>query len=273
MPAKLFCANFLPAKSSIAGAGREITAVPARAAAEAVRGIRLLPLMLPLIALLFAAAALPSAVCAANSQYRMVKDGSVPTGKNYVALKAGTLVVVNEKGHVLEGTLSKSQFVSFARGSARFKEGTKIVLNDSGHLLYGTLLANETIFNGRNFFRYKAVTEVFFDKDGNLRQGTLLGDQVVGTNAQRCFFRGGYPVEFKHAGFIARGTLAADQELTNGHFSLFYKKETEAFFDSDGNITSGVLLYPERLYTAGGAAKVFPAGTRVIYDRRGFVKN
>lgn len=206
----------------------------------------------------------PAGEVLAARSYRISEEVSLPTGKGHVVLLPGSIVTVNQKGHVVKGTLSKDQFVNAARITMRFKAGTEIVLSDAGNVLKGTILANETIPNGRHFFRYMGGTEIILDENGYVLTGKLIANQLATTaNGQKCLIKAGATVTFA-GGFVKSCVLAQTQSFSNGVFVTGYLSDTEIFFNGGGLVTSGVLAENQIIH-----GKQYYKGDRIRFNKNG----
>jgi len=185
--------------------------------------------------------------------------------------KKGTTVILNERGEVLEGTLTDSvrfycvplkyevDGIRYLKScSYEFKADTKVTINDKGEVVKGTLGHNrgEWIWvplSDNSSLEVPPLTEVSFHPNGILATGTL------GTH---------FNTYLRPVGWIRLLT----KDLTDSKSGFVeFKAGTAIELNDKGEVTKGTLNLDAKLLSPSGNIQVYEAGSTVEFDDKGVV--
>ncbi|MBP2652018.1 MAG: hypothetical protein H6Q74_2843 [Firmicutes bacterium] len=239
----------------------------------------LLRMLTGVILVVFLVIGYNAGVNAATTTKTLVNDTRiVPPGRISVIgipeFKKGTTVILNEKGEVMEGTLTSYTDLPCVGGAPFY---------------YGSYFANDQSLIPNRILNFKPGTKVTFNEKGEVTKGTINGAFVfipidlVNT----VWVQDGTEVSFHENGVLSTGILHTStyfrplgwvkfinennsENLIAPGFVLF-KGGAQIAINDKGEVIKGTLNNDTKLISSSGNIKVYEAGTTVEFDDNGVV--
>lgn len=186
-------------------------------------------------------------------------------GDDYVTFKAGTTVILNEFGEVIEGTLAsqtKLRPVGWRRVSYSYNNNA---------------FSNDAL--GAGYLMYQRNTVVSFNDRGEVIAGIIDYDSMIfltPNNQGKVLFKPDAILRFNENGAVVEGTIRNDtllrpndwQKMTNNSDARFikFKGGTNLKFNDKGEVLEGTVKNETKISLVDGTTKTYLAGTVVKFN-------